>query len=66
MSKLNNNSNFEPDFGIKKFHTKKFENSDEDSIIATNPIESVGINQAFSAFCSVIPVDDCFPEEDNE
>jgi hypothetical protein len=66
LSDFNNKPDPEPDLGIKKFHTEKFENSDEDLIIITNPIESVGIDRAFSAFCSVIPIEECFLEKDNK
>jgi hypothetical protein len=66
MSHLNNEADFEPDFGIKKFHSKKFENSDDDAINVTNPIESKGIERAFNAFCQAISAKDCFSEESNE
>jgi hypothetical protein len=54
---------FKPAFGIEKFHSKKFENSDEDAILVTTAIESKGIDNAFAAFCRDIPAEDCFSEE---
>jgi hypothetical protein len=66
MPDIKNESDFKPDFGIKNFHTKKFENSDDDAVIVTEPVESKGIDRAFIAFCREIPLEDCFPKESNE
>jgi hypothetical protein len=57
MPKYQDEPDFKPDFGIKKFHSKKFDNSDEDAIIVTTPIKSEGIDRAFAPFLSGIPVE---------
>jgi hypothetical protein len=48
-------------FGIRKFHSKKFENTDGDILVRT-PLESKGISNAMSALHAAIP--DVFSIED--
>jgi hypothetical protein len=48
-------------FGIRKFNTEKFENSDKHSTDVRSPIDSAGVDRAFAAFCAVIPAEDALP-----
>jgi hypothetical protein len=49
-------------FGIKRFNSEKFENSDEDSVLVRSPVKSDKRDLAFAAFCAVIPIEDALPK----
>lgn len=51
-------------FGIARFNTEKFENTDQNSILVKKTIESEGIESAFASFCAAIPVDDALPKNE--
>jgi len=48
-------------FGIKKFNSEKFENSDQDSVLVRSPLNSEGTKKTFAAFCAAIPIEDALP-----
>ena len=48
-------------FGIRKFNSAKFENSDQDSVLVRSPLNTEGTKKAFAAFCAAIPVEDALP-----
>lgn len=51
-------------FGVRKFNSKRFENSDEDSVMVSSPVRSNKRDEAFAALCQVIPLEDALPFED--
>ena len=53
-------------FGIKRFNSEKFENSDHDSGFVRTPIESKGIDAAFAAFCAAIPIEEIMPQVEGD
>lgn len=53
-------------FGVRKFHTEKFENSDHDSVLVSSPIESKGLDAAFAAFCAATPIEEIMPNYDED
>ena len=61
MSTLNEEARALAMFGIEKFNSDKFENSDDDSVLVRSPIDSKGIDRAFAAFCAAIPIEDALP-----
>ena len=53
-------------FGIRKFNSAKFENSDDGSILVRSPVKSDKRDRAFAAFCAAIPVEDALPSNWDE
>ena len=49
-------------FGIKRFNSEKFENSDDDSVLVRSPVKSNKRDLAFATFCDAIPIEDAFPQ----
>ncbi|MCL2005250.1 MAG: hypothetical protein FWG73_03700 [Planctomycetaceae bacterium] len=52
-------------FGIKKFNSEKFENSDENSVLVQSPVDSKGIDEVMSAFHAEIPVEHALPKSED-
>ena len=53
-------------FGIKRFNSEKFENSDDDSVLVRSPVMSDKRDLAFAAFCEAIPIKDALPQQYKE
>ena len=53
-------------FGIKRFNSEKFENSDEDSLFVRSPVRSNKKDLAFAAFCDAISIEDALPQQYKE
>ena len=51
-------------FGIKRFNSEKFENSDDDSVLVRSPVKSKGIDAAMAAFHAGISIEDALPRRD--
>jgi len=49
-------------FGIRRFNSDKFENSDQDSVLVRSPVASKSRDLAFAAFCNAVPIEDALPQ----
>jgi len=66
MTEFNEEKEALATFGIKKFNSEKFENSDKDSILVRSPVKSSKRDLAFAAFCAAIPIEDALPQQYKE
>ena len=66
MTEQNEEQRVLASFGIKRFNTEKFENTDYDSVLVCSPLESKGIDSAMSAFYNAVSIEDALPIGEEE